>query len=99
MSTLTVRLDPLLQKELDRESKALRLPRSEVVRQAIKDYLHRRETKLFRAAIVKAANATDPRENKLYSEEGLEWGDRALSMAEVFSPLPRRKAVKRRTRP
>jgi predicted transcriptional regulator len=97
MSTLTIRLDDSMQKELDQESRALHLSRSQLVREALKDYLKRREDRKFMAALVRAANATDPVENKLYSQEGLAWGDRALSVADGPPALTKRPSRRRRS--
>lgn len=86
---MTLRLDAALEKELEKERKVLHLTRSEVVRRAIQDFLRRQERQRFMDALVKAAKHRDPEEDRAMAEEGLEWGDRALSAAEnVWEPLP-----------
>lgn len=98
MATMTLRLDMKLQREIEIERKHLHLSRSEVVRQAIQDFLKKQEKKRFMAEMVRAANVTDSKRNIAYAEEGLEWGDRALSVGEGMEwtekPQPKKRPHK-----
>lgn len=94
MSLITLRLDPGLQKELDLESKALKLSRSEVLRQALKDYFQRREERRFRAEMIKAASFRVPGADRALAEEFLPLDNEALMMADDMSgykPKPRKR--------
>jgi metal-responsive CopG/Arc/MetJ family transcriptional regulator len=57
MPALSLRLSDDLEQRLDQEAQREGVPRSEVVRQAITDFIARREKERFMAEIVSAAKA------------------------------------------
>lgn len=87
MPALSLRLPEDLDHRLEQEAHREGLPRSEVVRQAINDYLARRERERFMAELVSAAKAMvqNPealRENRELTEEFLPLDNEALDIAE-----------------
>lgn len=98
MSMNTLRLDPVLQKELDLESKALKVSRSEVLRQALKNYFQQRAQRQFRAALIQAASRRKAGADLALAEEFLPLENEALMVAERFVSLPAKKKAPRRRR-
>lgn len=98
MATMTLRLDHDLQRDIESERKKMGLSRSEIVRQALAQFLKAQDNKRFMAAMVKAANASDAKMDIAYAEEGLEWGDAALSAHESMKGFPRKKTRTSRKR-
>ncbi|MFA7060665.1 MAG: ribbon-helix-helix protein, CopG family [Pedobacter sp.] len=91
MPALSLRLPEDLDHRLDDESRLEKLPRSEVVRIAIVDYLTRRERERFMAELVAAATvlAQNPdamREAREMAEEGIVTSNEALDIAEAHTP-------------
>ena len=56
MSTISVRLSEGLEKQLSKESKTEGKPRSELVRQAITEFISRRERERFMSELLTEAN-------------------------------------------
>jgi len=87
MPALSLRLPEDLDYRLEDEARLERLPRSEVVRIAITDYLARRERERFMAELVAAAkamvqNPAAMRESRDLAEEFLPLDNEALDIAE-----------------
>lgn len=78
MPALSLRLPEDLDHRLEDEARLEKLPRSEVVRIAIADYLARRERERFMAELVAEASAG-------YANEAIR--KEAIEMAEEFLPL------------
>lgn len=88
MANLSVRVPDRLQQRLDRESSASRRPRSDLVREAIAEYVTRRErerelTAMEEAARAMAAAGSDRRPS---AEEFLEVDLEALELADQDPP-------------
>lgn len=91
MPALSLRLPEDLDNRLGDEARLERLPRSEVVRIAIFDYLARRERERFMAELVAEAHtayADDSirREALEMAEEGMATSNEALDIAEGRKP-------------
>jgi metal-responsive CopG/Arc/MetJ family transcriptional regulator len=91
MPALSLRLPEDLDNRLGDEARLERLPRSEVVRIAIVDYLARRERERFMAELVTAAkamvqNPAAMREARELAEEFLPLDNEALDIAEGRKP-------------
>jgi len=91
MPSLSLRLPEDLDHRLGDEARLERLPRSEVVRIAIVDYLARRERERFMAELVTAAkamvqNPAAMREARELAEEFLPLDNEALDIAEGRKP-------------
>jgi predicted transcriptional regulator len=91
MPALSLRLPEDLDQRLGDEARLERLPRSEVVRIAIVDYLARRERERFMAELVAAAkamaqNPAAMREAGELAEEFLPLDNEALDIAEGRKP-------------
>jgi metal-responsive CopG/Arc/MetJ family transcriptional regulator len=91
MPALSLRLPEDLDHRLDDEAKREGLPRSEVARQAISDYIARREKERFMAELVAAAKAMAQtpqalQEARDLAEEFLPLDNEALDIAEGRSP-------------
>src|ERR1700674_2132891 len=91
MPALSLRLPEDLDHRLGDEARLEGLPRSEVVRQAISDFLARREKERFMAELVAAAkamsqNAAAMRESRELAEEFLPLDNEALDIAEGRKP-------------
>jgi predicted DNA-binding protein len=83
MSIMTIRIDSELEKRLKAESNAESKPRSELVREAISEFLRRREQRRFMAALVKAVDSLDPAESEALAEEALPLANEAFEIAGV----------------
>ena len=98
MPALSLRLPEDLDHRLEDEARLERLPRSEVVRIAITDYLARRERERFMAELVAAAVVTQPVNRsstwweclaEATQEEWAEWGEApARHLVNVLEPWP-----------
>ena len=91
MPALSLRLPEDLDHRLEDEARLERLPRSEVVRIAILDYLARREKERFMAELVAEAHTAYAdeaiRQEALeMAEEGMATGNEALDIAEGRKP-------------
>ncbi|KAF0221789.1 MAG: CopG family transcriptional [Geobacteraceae bacterium] len=91
MPALSLRLPEDLEHRLEEEAHREGLPRSEVARNAISDYLSRRERERFMAELVTAAKAMaqNPeavREARELAEEFLPLDNEALDIAEGRKP-------------
>jgi metal-responsive CopG/Arc/MetJ family transcriptional regulator len=91
MPALSLRLPEDLDHRLGDEARLEGLPRSEVVRQAISDFLARREKERFMAELVVAAkamvqNPVAMREARELAEEFLPLDNEALDIAEGRKP-------------
>jgi predicted transcriptional regulator len=91
MPALSLRLPEELDHRLEDEARLEKLPRSEVVRIAIVDYLARRERERFMAELVAAAtsltqNPDAMREAREIAEEGMVTSNEALDIAEGRKP-------------
>jgi predicted transcriptional regulator len=91
MPALSLRLPADLDHRLEDEARLERLPRSEVVRIAITDYLARRERERFMAELVAEAQTAyvdeSIRRTALeMAEEGMATGNEALDSAEGRKP-------------
>src|SRR5574341_1083248 len=91
MPALSLRLNEDLEHRLEEEAHREGLPRSEVARQAISDYLARRERERFMAELVAEARTaygdeTIRRESLQISEDFIEADNEALDIAEGRKP-------------
>jgi predicted transcriptional regulator len=91
MPALSLRLPEELDQRLGDEARLERLPRSEVVRIAIVDYLARRERERFMAELVAEAHTAYADESVRraaleMAEEGMTTSNEALDIAEGRSP-------------
>jgi len=91
MPALSLRLPEDLDNRLGDEARLERLPRSEVVRIAIVDYLARRERERFMAELVAEANTAYADESirrtaLQMAEEGMATSNEALEIAEGRKP-------------
>ena len=91
MPALSLRLPEDLDRRLEDEANLERLPRSEVVRIAISDYLARRERERFMAELVAEARTAYAdqairREALELAEEGIVTSNEALDIAEGRKP-------------
>ena len=101
MSTMTLRLDEELQQEIDVERKALKISRSMLVRQAVKEFLERRAQRRFMAEMQRAARQRDPAEDRAFAQEALHFDNEALSVAEgdragILKLRPQRRSARKR---
>jgi len=88
MSALSLRIPEELESRLDNEARRAGVPRSEIARTALEDFLARRERERFLAAFVAEARATygdaDTRDEMLaLAEEALPHDNTALEIAEA----------------
>lgn len=82
MSLISIRLPEDLDAQLSREAETSKRPKSELAREAIVEYLTRRERERFLVAIARAARAGG--ENPLdIAEEALPLDNEALAIAEA----------------
>lgn len=91
MSAISLRLPDEIEARLVEEARLEGRPRSEVAREAIAEYLARRERERFMAELVaeaKAAYADEAmaREARELAEEAIESGNEALDIAEGRQP-------------
>jgi predicted transcriptional regulator len=84
MSLISIRLPEELDAQLNREAETSRRPKSEVARQAIVEYLARRERERFLGAIARAARAAraEGEDPLAIAEEALPLDNEALALAE-----------------
>jgi predicted transcriptional regulator len=97
MTGFSLRLPEDLEVRLNREAREEGLPRSEIARAAIAEFLDRREKERFIAAFVKEARAAysidELRQEALaIGEEALPLDNEALALAETVPPATRLKA-------
>lgn len=98
MSLISIRLPAQLDAALAREAESSDRPRSEVVREAIAEYLARREQARFQAEIARAAAAPGvdavalAEEALPFDNEALGLGRRAVRKSALRYRRPRRKA-------
>jgi len=87
MGTLSIRLSDDIEVKLEQEARLRETNRSEVAREAIDDYLRRRERERFMAEIVEAARHLkgDPETLRLV-EEWLPIDNEAMELAEGRQP-------------
>lgn len=81
MPLISIRLPEDLDAELSREAQARQRPKSELAREAIVEYLARRERERFLGAIARAARAEGD-DGIALAEEALPFGNEALDLAE-----------------
>jgi predicted transcriptional regulator len=91
MPAISLRLPEDLDHRLDEEARREGLPRSEVARQAISDFLTRREKERFLAELVAEAstgyaNEAVRREALELAEDGIATGNETLDIAEDSRP-------------
>lgn len=88
MANLSVRVPEELQRKLDRESSASRRPRSDLIREAISEYVTRRERERELSAMEKAARAMAAAagDRRPSAEEFLEVDLEALELGEGVPP-------------
>jgi predicted transcriptional regulator len=102
MTALSIRIPEELDSRLDTEAQRAGVPRSEIARTALEDFLSRRERERFLAAFVAEARATygdavNRDEMLALADEALPHDNAALEIAEA-GPAGRRKA-RRNARP
>ncbi len=102
MTALSLRIPEELESRLDAEARRAGVPRSEIARTALEDFLARRERERFLAAFVAEARATygdavTRDEMIALADEALPHDNAALEIAEA-GPARRRKA-RRNARP
>ncbi|GIK35053.1 MAG: hypothetical protein BroJett010_16120 [Gammaproteobacteria bacterium] len=97
MSLISIRLPEELDAQLNREAETSQRPKSEVARQAIVEYLARRERDRFLGAIARAARAarSEGEDPLAIAEEALPLDNEALALAE--QPRAREKRARYRT--
>ena len=88
MTALSLRIPEELEARLDKEARRAGVPRSEIARTALEDFLARRERERFLAAFVAEARATygDPTtraEMLALADEALPLDNEALQIAET----------------
>ncbi|WP_018952597.1 ribbon-helix-helix protein, CopG family [Thioalkalivibrio sulfidiphilus] len=91
MPAISLRLPDEIEARLAEEARIEGRPRSEVVREAIAEYITRRERERFMADMVAAANAlaADPdalEEMRTLAEESIEASNEALDISEGRKP-------------
>lgn len=91
MPAISLRLSEELEHRLDEEARREGVPRSEVARHAISEFLTRREKQRFMAELVAEAQAgyadqAVRREALEIAEEGIVTGNQALDVAEGRTP-------------
>ncbi|MDZ7662601.1 ribbon-helix-helix protein, CopG family [Thiohalophilus sp.] len=91
MSAISLRLPEEIETRLAEEARAEGRPRSEVIREAIAEYLTRHERERYMTRMVEAARAIaeDPAagaETKALAEEAIESGNEAMDSAEGRQP-------------
>lgn len=91
MGAISIRIPKEIDTRLTEEARLEGLPRSEVVREAIADYLARRERERFMEEMVAAAQAlvADPAasaETRELAEEAIATSNEALDIAEGRKP-------------
>ncbi|WP_018232237.1 ribbon-helix-helix protein, CopG family [Thioalkalivibrio thiocyanodenitrificans] len=91
MPAISLRLPEEIEARLAEEARIEGRPRSEVVREAIAEYITRRERERFMADMVAAANALagDPdalEEMRTLAEDSIEASNEALDIAEERKP-------------
>lgn len=87
MSLISIRLPDTLDAELSREAAHAQRPRSELVREAIAEYLARREKARFLAEIARAAAEPDD-DAVAMAEEALPFDNEALHLLERTAREP-----------
>jgi predicted transcriptional regulator len=98
MSLISIRLPDGLEAQLAREAERAQRPRSELVREAIAEYLARQERERFRREIARAAAA--PGEDAVaVAEEALPLDNEALALVAraIREPAPRYRRPRRRS--
>lgn len=98
MATLNMRLDNDLERRLAREAELEDQTRSELARQAIAEFLSRRERQRFLDEIARAARERGKREAVAQVEEALATDNEALDLAERAVAEPRARYQVRRKR-
>lgn len=83
MSLISLRLPDELERLLTREADLASRPRSEIAREAIAEYLARRERERFLGEIARAARARDGAEARALAEEALPLDNEALDLTEA----------------
>ncbi len=91
MSTLSIRISEDLERQLDNEARVEHKPRSEIVREAIKEYIARRERERYMSEFIAEAKKAyaDPdirRDAQRIAEAFLPLDNEALDMAEGRRP-------------
>ena len=82
MSIISLRLPDELERLLAREAELERKGRSEIAREAIADYLARRERERFPGEIARAARARGGEAGRAVADEGLPFDNEGLDLAE-----------------
>jgi predicted transcriptional regulator len=98
MGLLSIRLPDDVDARLDRESEALRRPKSELAREAITEFLAGLERQRFIADIARAARARDGEGSLSVAEEGLRGDNEALALTDVPAVHDERAAYRVRGR-
>jgi metal-responsive CopG/Arc/MetJ family transcriptional regulator len=83
MSIISLRLPEELERLLAREAELEHKGRSEIAREAIAEYLARRERERFLGEIARAARARDPAEARRMAEESLPLDNESLDVIEA----------------
>jgi predicted transcriptional regulator len=83
MSLISLRLPEELERLLNREAELASRPRSEIAREAIADYLARRERDRYIGEIARAARARDADEAHRLAEESLPLDNESLDLIEA----------------
>ena len=101
MSLISIRLPDDIESDLAEEALRSQRPKSEIVRDAIVDYLKRQERARFLARIARAARARGDSEALAMAGEALPGDNEALTIAEglmVNEPKGRYRVRKKRRR-
>jgi predicted DNA-binding protein len=100
MSLVSIRLPEDIEARLAREAERTQRPKSEIVRDAIVDYLQRLERDRFLADIARAARARGAPDTLDAIEEALPLDNEALDLVEgVREPRTKYRAPKKRRAP
>ncbi len=99
MSIISLRLPEELERLLAREAERAGKGRSEIAREALADYLERRERERFLAEIARAARARDGAEARELANEALPLDNEALKLAEGSKAREPRARYRTRRKP
>lgn len=96
MSLISIRLPDEIEADLSDEAERSQRAKSEIVRDAIVDYLKRQERARFLAKIARAARAVGDSEAMAMAEEALPGDNEALEIAEAMVNEPKGRYVVRK---
>jgi Arc/MetJ-type ribon-helix-helix transcriptional regulator len=98
MGAITIRLPLELEKDLQAEVKLEQRPQSEIIRQALTEFLARRRQSQHIHELTRAAMALDPAASLAAAEEALALDNEALLLADGPAPAYAKPRAKRKPR-